>query len=177
MSEVSAFDRCRSKISEYFEKYGMKETLEAFNKECKQKASRKADSEKKNGRKRRKNDDVIDEVLDITDGKYSLRFISFFHTHINKIYLSLYPSVSLSFKLKIFDTTTNPYDEKFNAIISELYSGHHTITKRKDTTFDTSLLRSIRETSRFRLVLVGYVQKGDSLDLFSGVCVRLQTAD
>ena len=81
MSEVSAFDRCRSKISEYFEKYGMKETLEAFDKECKQKASQKADSEKKNGRKRRKNDDVIDEVLDITDGTYSLiHFSLLIHT-------------------------------------------------------------------------------------------------
>ena len=143
MSEVSAFDRCRSKISEYFEKYGMKETLEAFNKECKQKASQKADSEKKNGRKRRKNDDVIDEVLDITDGTYSLIHFSFSHTHLQ----------------------------------SSNHSGHHTITERKDTTSNTSLLRSIRETSRFRLVLVGYVQKGASLDLFSGVCVRLQTAD
>ena len=90
MSEVSAFDRCRSKISEYFEKYGMKETLEAFNKECKQKASRKADSEKKNGRKRRKNGDVIDEVLDITDGKYSL--IHLIHISTKSIYLSIRPS-------------------------------------------------------------------------------------
>ena len=89
MSEVSAFDRCRSKISEYFEKYGMKETLEAFDKECKQKASQKADSEKKNGRKRRKNDDVIDEVLDITDGTYSLIHVSFSYTHLQSIYLSL----------------------------------------------------------------------------------------
>ena len=96
----------RSKISEYFEKYGMKETLEAFNKECKQKASQKADSEKKNGRKRRKNDDVIDEVLDITDGTYSLIHFSFSYTHLQ----------------------------------SSNHSGHHTITERKDTTSDTSLL-------------------------------------
>ena len=92
MSEDSAFDRCRAKISEYFEKYGMKETLNAFNKEC----TTVRDETKNGGKKRRKNDmDVIDEELDITDGVFFL-----FNTHdlfFFYIFLSL---VSVSCSLK-----------------------------------------------------------------------------
>ena len=93
MSEDSAFDRCRAKISEYFEKYGMKETLNAFNKEC----TTVRDETKNGGNKRRKNDmDVIDEELDITDGVffyYLIHTICFFFLHLS---LSLvYVSCSL----------------------------------------------------------------------------------
>ena len=94
MSEDSAFDRCRAKISEYFEKYGMKETLNAFNKEC----TTVRDETKNGGKKRRKNDmDVIDEELDITDGVffyYLIHTICFFCFYIFLSLLSMYRALS-----------------------------------------------------------------------------------
>ena len=83
MSSESAFDRCRAKISNYFEKYGMEETLKVFNQEIESSSSSSSKNRKKtSAKKKRKSDvDIIDEDLDITDGTCLFTLYVLQHTH------------------------------------------------------------------------------------------------
>ena len=89
MSSESAFDRCRAKISNYFEKYGMEGTLKVFNQEIESSSSSSSSSKnrkKTSAKKKRKSDvDIIDEDLDITDGTCLFTLYVLQHTHTHKL--------------------------------------------------------------------------------------------